>query len=141
MNSYQKVLVAIDPYATYEPVLERALKLVETPEQLSLIYVAYPYRYYGPYGGDAFGAEMLTEWREQAREKLSDIAKQNHIPLTQVYTSEGEAADEIHLRAKEDQSDLIVIGTHGQKGLKLLLGSTANAVLHGVKCDVLAVKV
>jgi universal stress protein A len=36
---------------------------------------------------------------------------------------------------------LIVIGTHGQKGLQLLLGSTANAVLHGAGCDVLAVRI
>ncbi len=37
--------------------------------------------------------------------------------------------------------DLIIIGTHGQHGIALLLGSTANAVLHGVSCDVLAVRV
>ena len=43
--------------------------------------------------------------------------------------------------ADKISADLIVIGTHGQSGLKLLLGSTANAVLHGVKVDVLAVKV
>jgi universal stress protein A len=35
----------------------------------------------------------------------------------------------------------IVIGTHGQKGLQLLLGSTANAVLHGAGCDVLSVRI
>jgi universal stress protein A len=53
----------------------------------------------------------------------------------------GNPADEIHNMANEIQADLIVIGKHGQSGLKLLLGSTANAVLHGVNCDVLAVKV
>jgi universal stress protein A len=37
--------------------------------------------------------------------------------------------------------DLIVMGTHGQSGLKLLLGSTANSVLHGAGCDILAVRV
>jgi universal stress protein A len=43
--------------------------------------------------------------------------------------------------AEKINADLIVVGTHGQSGLRLLLGSTANAVLHGVKTDVLAVKV
>ena len=37
--------------------------------------------------------------------------------------------------------DLIVLGTHGQKGVQLLLGATANSVLHGSCCDVLAVRV
>jgi len=37
--------------------------------------------------------------------------------------------------------DLIVLGTHGQKGVQLLLGTTANSVLHGSNCDVLAVRI
>ena len=35
----------------------------------------------------------------------------------------------------------IAIGGHGRHGLALLLGSTANAVLHGATCDVLAVRI
>ena len=38
------------------------------------------------------------------------------------------------------QADLIVLGSHGRHGLALLLGSTANGVLHHAKCDVLAVR-
>jgi universal stress protein A len=37
-------------------------------------------------------------------------------------------------------ADLIVIGSHGRHGMGLLLGSTANAVLHGSPCNVLAVR-
>ena len=43
--------------------------------------------------------------------------------------------------AREMSADLIVIGSHGRHGLALLLGSTANAVLHGASCDVLAVRI
>lgn len=43
--------------------------------------------------------------------------------------------------AQEHQVDLIVVGSHGRHGLALLLGSTANAVLHGAPCDVLAVRI
>jgi len=51
----------------------------------------------------------------------------------------GDPSDEIQNFANEIHADLIVIVTHGRSGIKLLLGSTANAVLHGVKQDVLAV--
>jgi universal stress protein A len=34
-----------------------------------------------------------------------------------------------------------VIGTHGRHGLGLLLGSTVNAVLHGLDTDALAVRI
>ena len=43
--------------------------------------------------------------------------------------------------ADEAGADLIVVGSHGRHGLALLLGSTANGVLHGAMCDVLAVRV
>jgi len=42
--------------------------------------------------------------------------------------------------AKEQGCDLIVVGSHGRHGLALLLGSTANDVLHARRRDVLAVK-
>jgi universal stress protein A len=37
--------------------------------------------------------------------------------------------------------DLVVVGSYGRHGLQLLLGSTANGVLHLAACDVLAVRV
>ena len=43
--------------------------------------------------------------------------------------------------AEEIGADLIVVGSHGRYGLALLMGSTANGVLHGATCDVLAVRV
>ncbi|MCY1401873.1 Universal stress protein family protein [compost metagenome] len=52
----------------------------------------------------------------------------------------GQPRQEIHNLAKEDGCDLIVVGSHGRHGLALLLGSTANDVLHGAPCDVLAVR-
>jgi universal stress protein A len=45
----------------------------------------------------------------------------------------------IHI-AEQQQVDLIVLGSHGRHGLALLLGSTANAVLHYAKCDVMAIR-
>ena len=45
----------------------------------------------------------------------------------------------IHI-ADQEQVDLIVVGSHGRHGLSLLLGSTANSVLHYAKCDVMAIR-
>ena len=78
---------------------------------------------------------------ETAKATLLELAKTHHIPDEQVYAPIGSAVDEIHLLSESVKADLIVLGTHGQSGLKLLLGSTANGVLHGVKCDVLAIKI
>ena len=42
--------------------------------------------------------------------------------------------------AEKMKAHLIVVGSRGRHGIDVLLGSTANAVLHGAKCDVLAVR-
>ena len=53
----------------------------------------------------------------------------------------GKPEVEIHATAKELGTDLIVVGSHGRHGFALLMGSTANGVMHGAHCDVLAVRV
>jgi universal stress protein A len=140
MLEYQNVVVALDIYSEYEMVLERALKIADTSKHLHLVHVTLPQVYFEPYGA-AFNSDFVTDIREQAKTRLNSIAEKYHIQADQVHALLGDPAAEIHKVAEEVKADLIVIGTHGQSGLKLLLGSTANGVLHGVKCDVLAVKV
>lgn len=44
-------------------------------------------------------------------------------------------------QAKKLHTDLIVMGSHGRHGISLLLGSTANGVIHHAQCDVFVVRV
>jgi nucleotide-binding universal stress UspA family protein len=54
---------------------------------------------------------------------------------------EGRAAEEIVRLAEEEGCDLIVMGTHGRRGLaRLLLGSVAEAVSRRAPCPVLTVR-
>jgi universal stress protein A len=52
----------------------------------------------------------------------------------------GVPGPEIVRLAEEEDIDLVIVGSHGRHGLALLLGSTANSVLHHTKCDVMAVR-
>ena len=78
---------------------------------------------------------------EQARASLLDLASRYDIKPASAEVIIGKPATEIHKFAESMGADLIVLGTHGQHGLGLMLGSTANAVLHGASCDVLSVRV
>jgi universal stress protein A len=140
MPDYKKILVALDVHASEDVVLKKALKIAKKPADISLIYVTLPHVYFEPYG-TSFGGDFIDEIRQQAELLLKKTAKKYDIPQSHANVTVGNPAEEIHNTAEEIKADLIVIGTHGQSGLKLLLGSTANGVLHGVKCDVLAVKV
>lgn len=140
MTYYTKILAALDIYEQSKLVMEKALNLADTAKDISIIYVNVPMVNYQPFGM-AYEGDFFNDLCLQSKAKLKEIAEEFNIPATQIYNPVGNPADEIHHAANEIQADLIVIGTHGRSGLKLLLGSTANGVLHGVKCDVLAVKV
>jgi len=143
MGGYKNVLVAVDLAGQGEAVLQRAVDRVAAGGQLSVMHVLEPsYFYYGmePAIGslpDTFESDML----ERAKGQLTAAAKPFDIPPARQYLERGHAPTQI-LRLAEDKGvDLIVVGSHGRHGWRLLLGSTANAVLHGARCDVLAVRI
>lgn len=77
---------------------------------------------------------------EEARQAMVKLSAQLSVPKENQYIEVGSTKTKILQLAEEIGADLIVCGSHGRHGLSLLLGSTANAVLHGAKCDVLTVR-
>jgi universal stress protein A len=93
---------------------------------------------------DAYAINM-TKLQEEAMtiaaQRLAGIADKHGIGSERQLVLAGAAATEIRSKAEELGADLIVIGSHGNSGWKLLLGSTANKVLHGASCDIMTVRV
>ncbi len=142
MSNYKNILVAVDVNAPHESIIRRALAVCQSSEDLILMYTLLPTTYIQPYIYPMeFNAIDDSERMSLAHKKLSDISTEFGITEPNFFVKMGVAADEIKEMANEKNIDLIVIGTHGRSGIKLLLGSTANSVLHGVKQDVLAVRI
>jgi len=76
-----------------------------------------------------------------AQKSLDEIVTRLAYPETSavVILSAHGAKHEISAYAKAQNTDLIVIGSHGRHGLSSMLGSTTDGVLHRVGCDVLTV--
>ncbi len=142
MSQYKKILVAIDLSEDSTPVVERARALADASgAQLHLIHVIEPLSF--AYGGDIpmdFSG-IQEEIHQQATLQMHRFAEKHTIDAQHQSIVLGKPEVEIHAAAKELGADLIVIGSHGRHGLALLMGSTANGVLHGAFCDVLAVRV
>jgi universal stress protein A len=146
MSAYSKIAVAIDLSSESAVIMERARGVSEPDGEVHLIYVQEPmdsvYMGVVPYGPVFVGMDEVEEnLRSELREKLDAIGEKHGIPAERRHFLSGTPAREIHRFAQENGIELIVLGTHGQKGVQLLLGATANSVLHGASCDVLAVRV
>jgi len=143
MENYKHILLAIDFYEHGEAVANRAKDLANKYQaKLSIIHVVdtLPITDAG-YGADIpFNMDLTTELLAGAKKRLAKLAEKLGVTADRLWLEMGSPKTEIIRVAEENQADLIVVGSHGRHGLALLLGSTANGVLHHATCDVLAVR-
>ncbi|MDI1293339.1 MAG: universal stress protein [Methylobacter sp.] len=143
MDTYQHILLAVDYSEHGGTVARRAKNLAEKYQaKLSLIHVLdnipMPDTGYGTVISliEDSGYELL----EAEKTKLMQIGDQLDVAQNNRWMVWGGPKQEIVQLAEREQVDLIVVGSHGRHGLSLLLGSTANSVLHYAKCDVMAIR-
>lgn len=142
MNAYRHILAAIDLSDEAVAVVERAALLAACSQAtLSLVHVREPLTY--AYGGElpVDFSNLEGEIQKQAEQRLQELGEPLGIPAERRFCPTGRTAAEIQRLCEEHAVDLIVIGCHGRQGLALLLGSTTNSLLRGVRTDVLAVRV
>ncbi len=143
MPGYSHILLAVDFSASADAVAGKALELSRAfATKLSLIHVVE----FVPVDLSnelvlPQAPEMDQELLQLAKQRLGELAARLGMGECPCIVVQGNTRREILRIAEQDQVDLIVIGSHGRQGIQLLLGSTANAVLHGAPCDVLAVRV
>lgn len=143
MADYQRILLAADFHEESRVVLERASRMAALCQaRLSLLHVVETVPV--ETGDDLMMPPSLpaeSDLVANAERQLASVAASFNIPHAQQFIRVGQTKREILTVAGEEGSDLIIVGSHGRHGLALLLGSTANAVLHGAPCDVLAVRI
>lgn len=145
MGDYTHILLAVDFSASAKQVLKKARDIASRNNaRLSLLHVVE----YLPPIDSAYEPILASNWvvdeqemLDQARQSLKDFSKTNGLgDDVELDVQMGTPKHEITEFVKQHQCDLVVMGSHGRHGIGLLLGSTANAVLHAMPCDILAVK-
>ena len=144
---YKHILLATDLSTETKKVIKKAKDLAEKLHaKLSIIHILD----YNPLAmsgsesiasGMSIDAELMNTMEQQTRKKLNALAKLLNIKQDRCYIEYGSIKHTVVEKAEKIKADLIVIGSHGRHGPALLLGSSANAILHVAKCDVLAVRV
>jgi universal stress protein A len=93
--------------------------------------------------GVALASTVIDEMIEENQKALDVLAntKRATTRIGQVVLKTGDARDAINAAAKELGADLIVMGTHGRRGIsRALLGSVAETVVRSAPCPVLTVR-
>ena len=133
---YQKILVAVDGSTASLRGLDEAIKVAKsTGGRLLLVHVVDELVIATDYVPTVYSAPIFEALREAGARVLAQAAtvvRRADLSCEQklVETLSGRVADQIVKQAAEWRADLIVIGTHGRRGLKrLALGSDAEMVL------------
>ena len=136
---YKKLLFATDLTDDISDLVGKVRTVQRlTSGALSLIHVVeplpgYSYAYLGI---EDIEGQLINE----AKQSLEKIGRALDVGLHQQYVEVGPTKTKILKVADNIGADLIICGSHGRHGLSLLLGSTANAILHGARCDVLTIR-
>lgn len=142
MPSIKTLLCPVDFSQMSRAVLNYAVFMAQSHQaQLKLIHVVDQLHGFDSYKILHMTAiEITHEMEHQARTQLKELVATLPIPAT-FDIRFGRAADEIVIQAKEDEVEMIVMGSHGRSGIShLLVGSVAESVVRHAPCPVLVVR-
>ena len=145
---YQRLLVALDSTATSRLALEHAAALGRlSGATVVLLHVLESFRHVSGFESPkVYAEEVLPRMRAAGRELLDEAAAPLREQGIEVETVLLEGSDErvaelIARRAEEAGVDLVILGTHGRRGVnRLLLGSDAEHVARIAPVPVMLVR-
>ena len=145
MAEYKNILVAIDFSSSVDEISRRAVAIAKNDNaKLTFVHIV---EYMPPFmmGDEPVPSSSWVinedELVAKVKTRMGDLLKNLNVESAEQVVRVGIPKHEIISIAGEKNVDLIVTGSHGRHGVGLLLGSTANSILHHAPCDVLAVKV
>jgi nucleotide-binding universal stress UspA family protein len=144
MAQFKKIICAVDFSDYSKQVADYARTLAKQFDAKVLCLYAAPSlnQYVGfhvpPSSIENFVGEIVTGAEETMNafigEHFEDVQVEGRVVT-------GYAAEEILGVAEGEDADMIVMGTHGRKGIdRILFGSVAEKVVKGAKCPVLTVR-
>jgi nucleotide-binding universal stress UspA family protein len=144
MSKFQKILVPVDGSDTARKALITALQIArDDGGKVQVVFAMDEMAYIGGYD---YSRNVLEIARENAQTVLAqslDIAKSSGVPAeTKLLDAPGRRlGDSVADAARAWQADLIVVGTHGRRGIgRVLLGSGAEQIIRMAPVPVLVIR-
>ena len=145
---YARILVAVDGSDVSRSALTHAITMArENGARLLILHVVdeVPLLGYSQYA-DVYGIEdtMIAAGRrilDKAAARASEAGAQSEVKLAEILGPGERVSDTIPDQARQWDAELIVVGTHGRRGLHhALLGSVAEGVVRLSSVPVLLIR-
>ncbi len=137
----RKIIVGYDGSEQSDRALQRAADLTDGDVSLIVVSAArYAPLTHDPVLGPSAVDPIESEW---ARGNLDKARARLEGKGVEVRTVEGhgDPADALVRQAKDEEADLIVVGTRGMNAARrAVLGSVSTKVVHHAPCDVLIIR-
>lgn len=144
MKKIEKILFPIDFAEKFETLLPWVSTMVNTFD--ATLYVVFVAQDLGDFSSFHVPHGNLRKFQEEAlqaaREKMSAIAKEDFKQFNKVEARvvQGAPANKILEVAHQEGVDLIIMGTHGRKGIeRAIFGSVCDKVVRNATCPVLTI--
>lgn len=144
---YKKILVALDGSDRSDKILRHTAELAEKlGAAVTLFHVVPSLPPYVNSAVDRFGSaqtSIIDELMQNGKEIIENAAKTISALGVQAVSdmTMGQPADKILIKAKEENFDLIIIGSRGLSQIKgYLMGSVSNRVSRHATCPVLIIR-
>lgn len=141
MSQVRSILVPTDFSAVGEHAVGYAYELAKTLEaDIHLLHVCEPVVDVGVVSLELSSMDQVERHAREKLEQTRSIRSASGLSVT-CLVEVGHAATEIIRAAERLHADLVVMGTHGRRGLRrALLGSVAESVLRSAPCPVLVAR-
>ena len=144
MNEIKKILVPVDFSENSQKILRTAVDFAARfKAEVVIVFVVQSFDdYSGFFVPHMPIIQLEEEMVKSAREKMKSFVAEtldDSIPQATAILS-GDVVEEVNRFAGEQKVDLIIMGTHGYKGLdKILFGSVAEKIVKTAPCPVLTI--
>ncbi len=145
MKKFKKILCPYDFSEYAEEALLYAIKLADEETLISVLnIIQLPYAI-DPNGFPYFevtAGEIKSKTEEALHNKIDSLKQKHHELKFDFLIEEGNEPAELILKVQRNGGyEIVIMGSHGRKGLgRLLLGSVSESVLREALCPVLIVK-
>lgn len=137
---YKHILLPTDGSALSDKAVAAAIKLAQLlGARITAFHAVEPYPLQGAYAAEASGvaelqpeifAERSEEYAKRVLDAVRTAATAANVPCTTGYATSRSASQAIIDKARKENCDLIIMASHGRRGLEgFLLGSETQKVL------------